>query len=184
MSKVVFVTGNQNKADYLSRLIGLGLDHQKIDLDEIQSLDLKEIVKHKVIQAYEMIEKPVIVEDVGLEFGAFNRLPGTFIKFWVEEVGLEKLAKILDGLDRSATAKCVFGFYDGKDLKLFEGLLNGRIADKPIGENGFGWDKIFIPEGYEITRAQMNDDDNDKTYKIIKPIDEIAKFLKEYLASQ
>lgn len=184
MKEVIFVTGNQNKADYLSKLIGMELDHQKIDLDEIQSLDLHEIVKHKVLQAYEKIQKPVIVEDVSLEFNAFGRLPGTFIKFWVDEVGLDRLARIIDGLDRSATAKCVFGFYDGTELKLFESSLKGRISENPVGDQGFGWDKIFIPEGYGITRGQMNDEDNDKTYKLIKPIEDVEKFLKQYLANQ
>jgi non-canonical purine NTP pyrophosphatase (RdgB/HAM1 family) len=184
MKKIVFVTGNQNKADYLSKLIGINLDHQKIILDEIQSLDLQEVVEHKVLQAYEKIHKPVIVEDVSLEFSSFGRLPGTFIKFWIDEIGLERLAKMLDGLDRSAVAKCVFGFYDGKELKFFESYLRGQISVKPLGSNGFGFDKIFIPEGYEITRGQMNDEDNNKTYKLIKPIDEVEKFLKKYLPNQ
>ncbi len=176
--KVVFVTGNQNKADYLSKLIGLELDYQKIDLDEIQSLDLKEIVKHKVIQAYEKIKKPVLVEDVSLEFKALGQLPGPFIKFFIEQMRGEDLCRLVDGKDRDAVAKCVFGYYDGQEIKLFQGSLTGKIANKPAGENGFGWDKIFIPEGYEITRAQMNENDDLKTYKSIKPIDEISSYLK------
>lgn len=175
--KVVFVTGNQNKADYLSKLIGLELDYQKINLDEIQSLDLKEIVKHKVIQAYEKIKKPVLVEDVSLEFKALGQLPGPFIKFFIEQMRGEDLCRLVDGKDRDAVAKCVFGYYDGQEIKLFQGSLTGKIANKPAGENGFGWDKIFIPEGYEITRAQMNENDDLKTYKSIKPIDEISNYL-------
>lgn len=175
--KVVFVTGNQNKADYLSKLIGLELDYKKIDLDEIQSLDLKEIVKHKVIQAYEKIKKPVLVEDVSLEFKALGQLPGPFIKFFIEQMRGEDLCRLVDGKDRDAVAKCVFGYYDGQEIKLFQGSLAGKIANKPAGENGFGWDKIFIPEGYEITRAQMNENDDLKTYKSIKPIDEISNYL-------
>lgn len=62
----MFITGNQNKADYLSRYLGFHVEHRKIDLDEIQSLNLNEIVEHKVRQAYEKVQGPVIVEDVSL----------------------------------------------------------------------------------------------------------------------
>ena len=48
MTNITFITGNQNKADYLAKYLGHSVDHVKLDLDEIQSLDLKEIVEHKV----------------------------------------------------------------------------------------------------------------------------------------
>ena len=81
MIDVTFITGNQNKADYFSKYLGFPVNHHKVDLDEIQSLDLREVVKHKLLQAYDEIKSPVIVEDVSLEFEALGRLPGTFIKF-------------------------------------------------------------------------------------------------------
>lgn len=152
--KVTFITGNQKKADYLANFLGFTVEHKKLDLDEIQSLDLKEIVGHKVRQAYNQIKSPIIVEDVSLEFTARGRLPGPFIKWFIEEVDFEKICSILDGKDRGAVARCVFGYFDGKTLKTFEGSLPGKIADKPAGENGHGWDKIFIPQGYTITRAE------------------------------
>ncbi|MFA6383501.1 MAG: non-canonical purine NTP pyrophosphatase, partial [Parcubacteria group bacterium] len=86
MKKITFITGNQSKADYLANYLGLPIDHVKIDLDEIQSLDLKEIVTHKVRQAYQKVKKPVIVEDVSLEFKALGGLPGPFIRFFVENM--------------------------------------------------------------------------------------------------
>ena len=55
MKKVTFITGNQKKADYLIRYLGFPIEHMKLELDEIQSLDLREIVEHKVKQAYEKI---------------------------------------------------------------------------------------------------------------------------------
>src|SRR4051812_45378209 len=107
----VFITGNQNKADYLARLLGVELEHRKINLDEIQSADLNEIVSHKVKQAYAVAGCPVLVEDVSLGFSALGGLPGPFIKFFVEvEDGLEKLCRMLDGFeDRSAQGACVYG---------------------------------------------------------------------------
>ena len=109
MSKVTFITGNQAKADYLSKYLGFPVHHQKIHLDELQSLELREIVEHKVRQAFALVNSPVLVEDVSLEFKALGRLPGTFIKFYVEEVPFETLCRTLDGLSRDATARCVFG---------------------------------------------------------------------------
>ncbi len=179
MKQITFITGNQNKADYLAKFLGFPVEHQKLDLDELQSLDLKEIVEHKVKQAYEQIKKPVIVEDVSLEFSAFGRLPGTFIRFFVDEMPFETICSLLDGKDRKAIARCLFGYYDGENLELFEGSLNGEIAVKPEGENGFGWDKIFIPEGYSVTRASLSEEDDRKTYIQIKPFGKLKEFLEK-----
>ena len=177
MTNITFITGNQNKANYLAKYLDHPVDHIKLDLDEIQSLDLKEIVEHKVRQAYDKIKKPVIVEDVALEFAALGGLPGTFIKFFVEKVPFETICSMIDGKTRNATARCIFGYFDGKNLELFEGNLDGEIAETPSGENGYGWDKIFIPQGYSITRASLSEEDDQKTYLQIKPF----KKLKEYL---
>ena len=62
----IFITGNQNKADYLAQMLGVPLEHQKIELDEIQSTQLEAIVERKVKQAYAIVGQPVLVEDVAL----------------------------------------------------------------------------------------------------------------------
>jgi len=147
-------------------------------LDEIQSLDLKEVVRHKVMQAYEHVKGPVLVEDVALEFKAFGRLPGTFIRFYTEEVPFETICRSLDGLSREAVARATFGYYDGQEMHFFEGSLIGTIAEHPAGDNGFGWDKIFIPEGYDATRASLSEDDDKITYLKIKPFAELKAFLE------
>ncbi len=174
---VTFITGNQSKADYLARYLGLPVDHVKLDLDELQSMDLKEIVGHKARQAYEHVKAPVIVEDVSLEFEALGGLPGPFIKFFVERMPFDAICQLLDGKSRKATAKCVFGYYDGETLKLFEGAMDGEVAQAPMGNGGYGWDKIFIPAGYTQTRAQMNEVDDQKTYLQIKPFAALKEFL-------
>lgn len=179
MTTVTFITGNQNKADYLAKFLDVPLRHKKINLDELQSLDLREIVDHKVKQAYEAIGAPVLVEDVSLEFKALGRFPGTFIKFLVDETPFENICRMLDGLSRDAVARCVFGYYDGHEVRFFEGSLEGSISERPAGENGFGWDRIFIPKGYGVTRAEMNEADNEKTYKTIKPLEELKHFLTQ-----
>jgi inosine triphosphate pyrophosphatase len=181
MSEVVFITGNQDKADYLARMLGVNLEHQKLDLDEIQSTHLDDIVTHKAKQAYERIGKAALVEDVSLGFAELNDLPGPFIKYFVEqENGLEKLCRMLDSFEsRRATASCTFGFYDGERLELIRGSLEGEIADHPRGQNGFGWDAIFCPDGFDgKTRAELTPSDDAATYATIKPFAALRAFLQ------
>ena len=177
MQDITFVTGNQNKADYLAKYLGFPIKHSKLDLDEIQSLDSKKIVEHKVRQAYEKIRGPVLVEDGSLEFTAIGRLPGPFVRFFVDEMPLETMCSILDGKTRKATARTTFGYYDGKEVKFFEGKLDGEIADAPAGENGWDWDKIFIPDGYTVTRAQLDPTEYGATSLLLRPFAELKAFL-------
>lgn len=177
MTDVTFITGNQAKADYLANYLDHPVKHLKLDLVEIQSLDPHEVTGHKVRQAYEHVRGPVLVEDVSLEFSAWGRLPGTFIRFFVDEVPLETICRMLDGQDRSAIARCIFGYYDGNKVEFIEGKLTGKIAAQPAGENGFGWDKIFIPDGHSVTRACLNPADYKTVYATIKPLAELKEFL-------
>ena len=78
---------------------------------------------------------------------------------------------------RIATARCIFGYYDGKILKIIEGSKKGEVADEPSGSNGWDWDQIFIPEGSKVTMASLNDEDYQKTYLEIKPFAELKEFL-------
>lgn len=180
MKNIIFVTGNQNKADYLAKFLDHPIDHQKIDLDEIQSMNLKEIVEHKVKQAYQKIKKPVIVEDTSLEFKALGGLPGPFIRFFVDNMSLLDICSLLDGRNRTAIVRCAMGYFDGKVLKIVEKKKMGRIAKKPLGENGWDWDKIFIINGRDATNAQLNDVEYQKNYLALKPFAQLKKFLREY----
>ena len=178
MADVTFITGNQNKADYLAKYLGHPVSHTKLDLDEIQSLGLRQIVEHKVRQAYDQIKKPVLVEDVSLEFAALGRLPGPFIKWFLDELDLQTIISLVADKDRSAVGRCMFGYFDGERLEIFEGFIHGTVADKPAGENGFGWDKIFIPEGYDVTRAELGEEDYQKVYLQIRPFAKVKEFLE------
>lgn len=181
--RITFATGNQHKADKTAQLLGRELDHEKIDLDELQTLNLAELLEHKVRQAYETLQRPVIVDDYGLGFDAFNGLPGPFIKFFIEaDDGLEKLCRMIDNLEtRRARTVCAIAFYDGNTLKVFEKTMLGEIAQHPIGENGIHTDRIFIPDGCNgRTRAQLDDVQYDIVYKKVRPLDELKEFLDDY----
>jgi inosine triphosphate pyrophosphatase len=177
----IFITGNQSKADYLSRQLGIKLEHQKVELDELQSTDLHVIVEHKLKQAYDICKKPVLVEDVSLVFNALGGLPGPYIKWFNEYAGEQACCRMLDGFeDRSAIIRCTFGYFDGKRMEFFDSELPGTIADEPRGKNGFGFDRFFINEGYDITRAEMTQEENERTYaEQMKPFGKVRAFLEE-----
>jgi len=179
MKDITYITGNQHKADYLANYLGHPIDYQKVDLDEIQSMDLMEIVRHKVRQAYNVIKKPVVVEDTSLEFKALGGLPGPFIKHFLKQMREEDICSLLDGKDRNATARCVFGYFDGENEVYFEGGMGGIISDKPAGDGGYGFDRIFIPEGFNVTRAEQNAEDHKTVYLKIKPIMQLKEFLEK-----
>jgi non-canonical purine NTP pyrophosphatase (RdgB/HAM1 family) len=164
MADVTFITGNQGKADFLQKFLGYSVAHHKMELEEIQSLGFDDIAKHKVLQAYEAVGGPVIVEDVGLSFVALGgRLPGAFTKWFFDELGNEGLCRMLDGYDtRKAIAQICYGYYDGNHMQFFEGELTGEIPEHPRGDNGFGFDPIFIPDNTSKTLAEMDDQEKEK----------------------
>lgn len=181
MKEITFITGNQKKADYLAKYLGFPVKHVKLDLDELQSLDLKVIVEHKVRQAYEKIKSPVIVDDTSLEFEGLGGLPGPFIKFFLDRLSHQDMCSLVDGKSRNVIARTMFGYYDGARLEIIEGGLKGTIAQKPAGEKGFGsvgWDCIYIPEGYAVTRGELSPADDQKTYLQIKPLEKLKVFLE------
>lgn len=177
-----FISGNQDKIDYLSKALGFVLEHKKIDLDEIQSVDPRAVIEHKVRQAYGIIKKPILVEDVSLRFNALDGLPGPFVKFFVEaQDGLVNMCRMLDGFDdRSASGSVIYGYFDGNNLKYFEGRIEGSIVRGPKGDGGFGWDKIFAPDGYKgLTRAELSPEDYMVVYSKIRDIDSLRTYLRE-----
>ena len=80
--------------------------------------------------------------------------------------------------DKSATAGAAIAYYDGKTLKVFESSLEGEIVESPRGESDFGWNPVFMPEGYDKTVAEMTEAEFEVYYKKVKPFEQIAKFLK------
>lgn len=161
MKKITFITGNKAKAELLAKHLKIKVDHKKLDIDEIQSLDLDEVVTKKAKAAYAIIKSPVLVEDVSLVYNALGRLPGPLIKWFLEELDNAGLCRLINHYkkDRSAIARVAFCYFDGNELKVFNAQIKGSIAAHPRGEKGFGWDPIFIPEGFNQTWAEMDEKD-------------------------
>lgn len=181
MTDVVFVTGNPEKAANFARHIGMDIAHQPAELDEIQSPDPYKVIEHKVRQAYDIIGKPVLVEDTCMGIDALGGLPGTFIKFFIEqEDGAEKICRMTDGLgSRRATATVTFGYYDGRELRFFQGKIHGDIPEHPGKPmSGFGWDVVFTPDGYGgRIRSELSQQEYDELYLEVKPFAKVREFL-------
>jgi non-canonical purine NTP pyrophosphatase (RdgB/HAM1 family) len=181
MKQLVFITGSEAKANEVRHYLHHPIAHQKIDSIEIQSLDLEEIVYNKAVKSFEKIKKPVLVEDVALQFNALGRLPGPLIKWFLSELGTKGLCNLLNNYyDRSAKAIICFGFFDGKTYKSFTGETNGIISDKPKGDESFGWNSIFIPDGGNKTWAEMTIEEKTKTSMRAKALKKLQKFLDSY----
>lgn len=102
----------------------------------------------------------VLADDSGLEVFALNNEPGIFSARYAgsgnDKENLEKLLKNLQKIDdKRARFVCCMAAITGDKVIQKEGYVYGRIIDKPIGDNGFGYDPVFVPEGYDETFAQM-----------------------------
>ena len=177
-NQLTFITGNAGKAKYLSDYFHMPMEHLKLDLREIQSVDLKEVVEDKAKRAYKIIKSPVLVEDVALTFKALKALPGPLIKWFLETLGNEGLCRLLDGFDdRNALAEVEFAICDESGVHTFGGSMEGSISKIPRGEMGFGWDPVFIPKGHEKTWAEMTDDEKHATSMRKIALEKMSEFL-------
>ncbi len=181
MKDIVFITGNENKLREARQILGVDIVSKKLDLREVQGVDLEEVIEDKLSHAYKILKKPVMVEDTGLFLKALNGFPGALIKLLLDRVGREGVVKVLEGFDdKEVVAKCAVGFTsDGKDLKVFIGEIEGLIVS-PCGESGFGWDPIFQPKGYDKTFAEMSAEEKNGISHRCKAL----KKFKDYLDSQ
>ena len=153
---LTFITGNLNKVRECERILGARLDHEALELEEIQAVDLMPVVEHKARNAYTVLGRPVLVEDTGLAFDAWNGLPGALIKWFLTSVGVEGVCRMLQAeAKRGATASTLLGYCDGGDVQTFVGTVVGSIPDHPRGTSGFGWDPIFQPRGSDLTFAEL-----------------------------
>lgn len=180
---ITFITSNPSKAEQLARHLDYPVKHQKLDLSEIQSLNLREVVEYKSQEAYKLIGSPVLVEDTSLTFSSLGRLPGPLIKWFLTELDNAGLCKLLNPYEnRDALAEVCFGLYDGKRLRTFEGRMKGTVANSPRGERGFGWDPIFIPDGHTRTWGEMSIEEQRETSMRRIALKQLDAFIKSQAA--
>jgi len=155
------MAGNEDKFKEAVQIIP-SLEQSNIDLIEIQSIDSKEVISHKLNEAKQYIKGNLVVEDTSLYLNCMNGLPGPLIKWFLKTLKNEGLVKIAESFKNyNAVAKVTIGYMDGKTNEFFEGSLEGKIVNAR-GQNGFGWDQIFQPIGFNKTFAEMTLNEKNK----------------------
>lgn len=159
MQTTTIVTGNPGKVRELEAMAEgkLSFAMHSLDLTEIQSLDLHEVVEDKLRRAYAQLKVPVIVDDVSAGLDKLGGLPGTFIKFFNEKLGGDSLLQLAGNKEgEQVTVSCMAAYYDGKTMLFGKGTIRGTLV-APRGTNGFGFDVVIVPEGETRTMAEMTE---------------------------
>jgi non-canonical purine NTP pyrophosphatase (RdgB/HAM1 family) len=158
----VLVTGNRGKLEETRRLLGRKVENAAVDLPEIQSLDLVEVLEAKAAEAFRRLGRPLVVEETGLALIAMGGFPGPLVKWMLEAMGPEGIARTAAALgDTRAMAHCALLWTDGKTSVLGRGETSGTLVLPPRGSRGFGWDPIFQPDGHDQTYAELGDEIKD-----------------------
>ena len=162
-SELFFVSSNENKFQEAERILsnsGVQINLFKTTLEEIQSNNLNDIAEQKAINAYDLIQKPVIIEDDGLFINSLNGFPGPYSSYVYDTIGNEGIIKLLENSEiRDAKFVSIIAYCDNdSSVKLFESSIPGKIS--PTIETGrWGYDPIFIPAGESKTYANVSDKD-------------------------
>jgi len=155
---LMFVTGNKHKFSEAERILkghNIMITHNPIGYEEIRSDDCAAVASAGAKYCYGKVKKPLFVEDSGLFIDKLNGFPGAYSSWVNGKIGIKGILKLMEGeKDRRAAFKTVVAYADGKGIKTFVGVCKGSIAERAIGKGGFGYDPIFIPEGFSKTFSQ------------------------------
>ena len=162
-SKLFFASSNENKFQEAERILsdlGVQINFYKTILEEIQSNDLNDIAEKKAINAYDLIQKPVIIEDDGLFINSLNGFPGPYSSYAYDTIGNKGIMSLLENSQtRDANFVSIIAYCDNDyGVKLFESSIPGKISSV-IEKGGWGYDPIFIPNGESKTYANVSDKD-------------------------
>ena len=183
MKEILFATGNKNKLREAREILQYDIEGTDVEIPEIQSADPIKVATQKALDYFAKVRKPIFVDDIIFTFNAFKAFPGTYINDFVDILGNEGMIDLLKGRkDRSAIAQMTLGFTtDGKKVHIFYGRILGTITRKPRGDNGWDWDRIFIPKGYNKTFAEMTAEQKNKISMRKIALKKFKKWLdKEY----
>jgi XTP/dITP diphosphohydrolase len=191
MKTICLATNNKHKVGELQQL--LGKEFEVITLDQIGCFDeieetgdsFEENSEIKAKYIFDRYRIDCIADDSGVEIDALNGRPGIFSARYAGLHGdhSANIKKVLDELgnseNRSARFRTVITtIIDGK-LNQFEGIVNGKITHAPAGIGGFGYDPVFIPEGYQNTFAELSSDIKNKISHRGKAIERMLKTIKD-----
>lgn len=156
------VTSNLGKVEeltYILKPFGHKASQLNVECPEIQASTLEEVVDFGLDWlSAKKIQPPFIIDDAGIFIEALQDFPGVYSRYVYDTIGLQGVLKQMEGLeDRSTNFKCVLGLMleDGSKHK-FVGKCKGNLIHEMRGTGGFGYDPIFIPDGYKITFGEMD----------------------------
>ncbi len=187
---IIFATHNKNKIKEISELIPLSYNLKSLSdigcLNEIaetgQTMNENAGIKAQFV--YDNYKMNCFSDDSGLEVEALNGAPGVFSARYAGEPKNDdnNIKKVLEELKNSTNRKAQFKTVIALILKgekyFFEGIITGKISNDILGTNGFGYDPVFIPEGYNQTFAQMNFETKNKISHRAIAVKKLVNFLK------
>ncbi len=195
--KILLASNNQNKAKEIFGRIqnaGLNVDILIPNMVSTEIFNVEEngktLEENAFLKAdffYKKFGFPTFADDTGLEVDALNGEPGVFSARFSGVYGNDKanrlkLLKVLANLPESqktARFRTVICFIDNEKSNFFEGVCFGKIISEERGECGFGYDSIFVPEGYDLTFAEMSFEEKNCISHRSRAIDKFINFLKE-----
>jgi len=192
--KILFASSNQGKISELNSLFS-GTDHEPVSInsDGFQSFEVPEngstFSENALLKAQAYAEKyrlPSLADDSGLEVVALDNRPGVDSNRWFEgsdnDRNNELLRLLQDQENRNArfvTVACLY-FPDTKNCHFFEGSVDGTISDAPRGQAGFGYDPIFIPQGFDKTFAELGIEEKNKLSHRAQAFAQVKTFLSNF----
>ncbi|MDZ7755587.1 RdgB/HAM1 family non-canonical purine NTP pyrophosphatase [Rhodohalobacter sp.] len=189
---IFLASGNAHKIEELKQVLEpLGIDLKSTldysDAEEVEEdqPDLQGNALKKAQYWFEKTGLPSISDDTGLEVEALNGAPGVYSARYAGENPTyddnvnKLLAELKDKTNRSAQFRTVIAFVDGSDHYFFEGICRGRIIDNKRGDKGFGYDPVFVPEGYEKTFAELSSEEKNKISHRGRAVQKFIDFLSK-----
>ena len=157
MEKLFFVTGRDHKVREAEAILDMDVEQVKLDVPEIQSTDVVEVVKEKAKAAARLSGRTVVVDDTGVYIDALNGFPGALSRPFLDTLHNKGILNILrDEKNRKTLVRTAVGLCSpGSEPLVFVGEVRGSIALEERGTGGFGFDPIFVPDGSQKTYAEM-----------------------------
>jgi len=185
-NSIALMTGNSGKLNEFKHLLNVDsiiFENRSFNIHEIQSMRLEDIGKYKTISALNLIDESdqfdiIMTDDTSLSCDALKGLPGPFIKWFLDTVGVDGLYNLVKSSDLECSAACLItiGIIETGELIQFKGDVRGKIV-APRGTSGFGWDQIFLPQGHEVTYGEMKPDQKNKVSHRAKAVEKFRTWL-------
>ncbi len=180
MTDVTFVTTNSGKFREVQNLLapfGVRTRWRRRTLPEPQAETLEEVVVSK-LAAVRDIPGYVLVEDSGLFIPSLRGFPGVYSAHFLKTWKFGPLLELLERRDRRAYFRTVAGLMRGRRKWTFAGEVQGRIAERPRGRQGFGYDPIFIPEGGFSTFGELPPTEKNELSHRARAIRQVGELLR------